>query len=136
MKVIIIGSGVSGLCAGSYLQMNGFETEVFEQHNTIGGLCTSWKRDGYTFESGFQWLLGSSPSSSFYQLWSELIDMESVGFFQHEVRMEIEIRDHPDRNGSKRFHLFTNIHRLEDYLLEMAPEDEKPIFKRGFSIVV
>lgn len=127
MKAVIVGSGVSGLCAGSYLQMNGFETEIFEQHNSAGGLCTSWKRDGYTFESGFQWLLGSSPSSPFYQLWSELIDMEFVGFFQHEVRMEIEVRDHPDRNGSKRFHLFSNLRRLEDYLLEMAPEDEKPI---------
>lgn len=127
MKAVIVGSGVSGLCAGSYLQMNGFETEIYEQHNSIGGLCTSWKRDGYTFESGFQWLLGSSPSSPFYQLWSELIDMDVVDFFQHDVRMEIEVKDNADRNGKKSFHLYTNLQRLEEYMLEIAPEDKKPI---------
>ena len=54
MKVNIIGAGVAGLSAGCYLQMNGFETEIFERHSTFGGLCTSWKRGGYTFESGLQ----------------------------------------------------------------------------------
>jgi hypothetical protein len=29
-KVIIIGAGISGMSAGCYLQMNGFETEIFE----------------------------------------------------------------------------------------------------------
>ena len=32
-KVIIIGAGMTGLCAGSYLQMNGYDTEIFELDN-------------------------------------------------------------------------------------------------------
>ncbi|MFC1501872.1 NAD(P)-binding protein [bacterium] len=32
-KIGIIGAGISGLCAGSYLQMNGYETEIFELNN-------------------------------------------------------------------------------------------------------
>lgn len=127
MRAVIIGSGISGLCAGAYLQMNGFETEIFEQHSNAGGLCTSWKRGGYTFESGFQWLLGSSPRSPYYQLWSELIDMKRVDFFQHEIRMEIEVKESCDHSGNKRFQLFSNIQRLNDYLLDIAPEDERPI---------
>jgi phytoene dehydrogenase-like protein len=71
MKVNIIGAGVAGLSAGCYLQMSGFETEIFERHDTFGGLCTGWQRGGYTFESGLQWLLGSGSSNPFYQLWSE-----------------------------------------------------------------
>jgi phytoene dehydrogenase-like protein len=43
-KVIIIGAGVSGLSVGCYLQMNGFDTEIFEMHNLPGGVCTAWKR--------------------------------------------------------------------------------------------
>ena len=32
IKINIIGAGISGLSAGSYLQMNGFETQIFEKH--------------------------------------------------------------------------------------------------------
>ena len=49
-KIIIIGSGIAGLSAGCYLQINGYDTEIFELHNTPGGLCTAWKRNGYTFD--------------------------------------------------------------------------------------
>lgn len=127
MKIAIIGSGVSGLCAGSYLQMNGFSTEIYEQHSSTGGLCTSWKNDGFTFESGFQWLLGSSPANPFYHLWAELIDMDSIHFVQHEVRMALETKIHRDNSGSNIFHLYTDLKRLENYLLDISPEDQKPI---------
>ena len=43
-KINIIGAGISGLCAGCYLQMNGFETHIFEKHDIPGGLCTSWEK--------------------------------------------------------------------------------------------
>ena len=43
-KILIIGAGIAGLCVGSYLQMNGYNTEIFELHQIPGGLCTAWKR--------------------------------------------------------------------------------------------
>ena len=52
IKVNIIGAGVSGLAVGCYLQMNGFDTEIFEMHNQPGGLCTAWKRKGVRLWSG------------------------------------------------------------------------------------
>jgi len=78
MKITIIGAGISGLSAGCYLQMKGFETEIFEKHSKPGGLCTSWQVGEYTFDGCLHWLLGSNNSNPFYKLWSELIDMESV----------------------------------------------------------
>ena len=129
MKINIIGGGVAGLSAGCYLQMNGFETEIFERHSTFGGLCTSWHRKGFTFESGLQWLLGSSASNPFYELWSELIDMNSIRFINHEVRMDIEVNDTADIYGDKVFHLYTNLDRLERYLLDIAPGDAVPVGK-------
>jgi hypothetical protein len=30
-------------------------------------LCTSWRRDGYTFDGCIAWLTGSSPAHAFYQ---------------------------------------------------------------------
>jgi phytoene dehydrogenase-like protein len=45
-NIKIIGAGISGLSAGCYLQMNGYETEIFEMNTIPGGLCTSWERKG------------------------------------------------------------------------------------------
>ncbi|MFZ4522458.1 MAG: phytoene desaturase family protein [Bacteroidales bacterium] len=129
MKINIIGAGVSGLSAGCYLQMNGFETEIFERHSTFGGLCTSWKRDGYTFESGLQWLLGSGESNPFYQLWSELVAMHKIRFVNHDIRMDIEVKENRDINGDKVFHLYTKLNRLEEYMVSIAPEDTAVISK-------
>ena len=44
-KIDIIGAGIAGLGTGCYLQMNGYNTEIFQLHHKLGGLCTSWKRN-------------------------------------------------------------------------------------------
>ena len=63
--VVIIGSGVGGLTAGALLAKYGMRVTVCESHPyAAGGALHSWKRDGYTFESGPSlWSsLGSRPS--------------------------------------------------------------------------
>jgi phytoene dehydrogenase-like protein len=127
MKINIIGAGAAGLSAGCYLQMNGFSTTIFESQPACGGLCTSWRRNGYTFESGLQWLLGSGKSNPFYGLWSELIDMDSIRFVNHEFRMAIEVKENRSVSGDKVFYLYNDLDRLEKYLLAIAPEDKKLI---------
>lgn len=126
-KVKIIGAGISGLVTGCYLQMNGYETEIVEMHNISGGLCTSWKRDGYTFDGCIHWLLGSAKGSEFYKLWSELIDLEEIEFVNHSKRVSIEVKDNVDKYGNKIFELYSNIDELEKYLLDLSPEDIVPI---------
>jgi phytoene dehydrogenase-like protein len=120
-KVIIIGAGISGLCAGSYLQMNGYDTEIFELHDSPGGLCTAWKRKGYTFDFCIHWLMGSSPSVPLYGVWNELIDMEKLEFVDHEIFFQIE-----DRQGNA-LRIFTDVDRLEEEMKRAAPEDKDPI---------
>lgn len=127
MKVSIIGAGMSGLTAGCYLQMNGFETEIFEKHSIPGGLCTSWHKDGYTIDGCAHWILGTDSGSSFHKLWSEILDMKKLEFVNHEVRIEVEVKKTKDKYGSNVFKLYTNLNQLEKYLLDLSPEDEKPI---------
>ncbi len=124
MKVNIIGAGVSGISAGCYLQMCGFKTVIFERSGRPGGLCTSWKKGDYTFESGFQWLLGSGPANPFYQLWSELLDMKSIQFVNHESRMDIELKHARSIKGDSVFHLYTNLGTLRSYMIENSPGDQ------------
>ena len=81
-KVIIIGAGIAGLSAGCYARMNGYEAEIYEAHTRPGGLCTSWKRKGYTIDGCIHWLTGSSPKDSFYTLWAELGAVQGRGKVQ------------------------------------------------------
>ncbi|MBP6872576.1 MAG: NAD(P)/FAD-dependent oxidoreductase [Bacteroidales bacterium] len=129
MKIAIIGAGISGLSAGCYLQMHGFDTEIYEKHSRAGGLCTTWKKGDYSFDGCIHWLLGSGERNPLYSLWSELIEMDSVKFVHHDTRFHIELKDNTDKYGSKVFHLYNNIDRLEKYLLDLAPEDRVPIRK-------
>ncbi len=112
---------MAGLCAGTYLRMNGLETDIFEMHHTAGGVCTSWKRDDYLIDFCIHWLVGSAPSDPFYERWSELVDMERMEFVDHDEYMRVE-----DEEG-KQLIIYTSLDRLEKELLSKAPEDEREI---------
>ncbi len=125
-RVNIIGAGISGLSLGCYLQMNGYETQIFEKHNIPGGLCTSWKKGDYVFDGCAHWILGSDEGGSFYKVWNELIEMKKVEWVNHDIRMYIEVKNR-DKYGSNTFRFYTNLDKLQEYLLDLAPEDEKTI---------
>jgi phytoene dehydrogenase-like protein len=73
-SVVIIGAGIAGLSAGVYARKNGYRTRIFESHSAPGGMCTSWKRKGYTFDGSLHWigLVGSAPTHVYYDVWREL----------------------------------------------------------------
>jgi len=50
-SVVIIGAGIAGLCAAVYARKCGYHVELIEQHDSAGGLATSWQRGDYTFET-------------------------------------------------------------------------------------
>lgn len=124
--VNIIGAGISGLSLGCYLQMNGYDTQIFEKHNIPGGLCTSWDKAGYTFDGCAHWILGSGEGSSFFKIWNELIDVKKMEWVNHDIRMFIEVKNR-DKYGSNTFRFYTNLDKLQEYLIDLAPEDEKAI---------
>lgn len=123
-KISIIGSGISGLCAGCYLQMNGFQTEIFEKHDIPGGLCTSWKKGEFTFDGSVHWILGSAEGSGFYKMWSEILDMKQIPFHNHDDRLCLTVEQHTNRYGSKDFIVYTHLDQFQEYLIDLAPEDE------------
>ncbi|UCC16613.1 MAG: NAD(P)/FAD-dependent oxidoreductase [Dehalococcoidales bacterium] len=120
-SIIIIGSGIAGLSTGCYGQMNGYNTRIFEMHDLPGGLCTSWKRKGYTIDGCMHFLLGSNPGTGFYRIWEELGAVQGRQIVNQDeyVRFEGE--------GEQVFHVYTDIDRLEHHLNELAPDDEEVI---------
>ena len=71
MKVIVIGAGISGLTSAVYARRSGFEVLVLEKAANPGGVSTSWRRKGYTFEGGVHWLIGAREDLPLHVVWKE-----------------------------------------------------------------
>ena len=61
MKVVIIGSGMSGLTAGAYLAKSGHSVTIYEQFPTPGGVTATVTQDGFGWDIGPLILDGFSP---------------------------------------------------------------------------
>jgi phytoene dehydrogenase-like protein len=120
-KVLIIGSGIAGFCAGCYLQMNGYETEIYESPDIPGTSNTVWKRDGFTFDGSIYPFNGPNPIIKFSPYWNEIIDLKKLDFFYHQELCRFE-----DTHNNV-IRLFTNPNRLQKELTTIAPEDTKLI---------
>lgn len=120
-SIIIIGAGVAGLSAGIYAQMNGYRSEIHEMHTLPGGLCTAWKRKGYTFDGCIHWLVGSSPESGLHHFWQEIGLIPGREFFHADEYMRYEGAD------GRVLSFATNLDQLERNLLDYAPGDAAAI---------
>ncbi len=120
-KILIIGGGVAGLSAGIYAAMNGFDTEILEMHSTAGGQCTAWERKKYRFDYCLHWLVGTSKGA-FNDIWKETnVLNDNTEIINHEIHSKIYDKE---RNE---FIIYSSIDRWEKYLVDLAPEDAKPI---------
>ncbi|MEM0023837.1 MAG: NAD(P)/FAD-dependent oxidoreductase [Thermofilaceae archaeon] len=52
--VVIVGAGIGGLACGSLLAKWGYRVLVLEQHYRVGGYCSSFRRLGFTFNTGVE----------------------------------------------------------------------------------
>ena len=113
-SIIIIGSGMAGLSAGIYDRMNGYDTTIFEMNHVAGGLVTSWKRKGYTFDAAMDWFVGTDLNSKSSIVWREL------GYLQdRKVDYYDELLHVRDKQGKLRT-LYTAPSRLENELLQLT----------------
>ncbi len=72
MKVIIIGSGLSGLTAGAYLVREGYDVTIYEQFSEIGGVTATIHKDGYSWDLGPLLLEGLAPHEKLGRVLAEL----------------------------------------------------------------
>jgi phytoene dehydrogenase-like protein len=117
-SIVIVGAGIAGLSTGCYGRMNGYRTQIFEMHDSPGGLCTSWKRKDYTIDGCLHWLVGSSPGLGFHRIWEELGAVQGRRMIDHEEFLRIEGKD------GKVLVIYCDIDRLERHMKELAPQDE------------
>lgn len=51
-RVIVIGAGLGGISAAIMLRVNGYDVEIFEKNEKIGGKLNTISEKGYTFDLG------------------------------------------------------------------------------------
>jgi len=120
-SMIIIGGGLTGLALGCYGRMNGYKTSIFEMHKIAGGVCTGWKRKGYTIDGAVNWVMGTKPGSSYHRFWEE------VGAAQHWKIHNHDYFSHIEYEGGESFSFYAGVDDLEKYMKGIAPEDTEVI---------
>jgi prolycopene isomerase len=59
--VIVVGGGLAGLTCGAFLAKASRSVLVLEKEPKPGGCCTSFERQGFTFDVGVHFVLGAGP---------------------------------------------------------------------------
>jgi all-trans-retinol 13,14-reductase len=72
VKIIVIGSGMSGLTAGAYLSKFGHHVTIYEQFPTPGGVTATVRQDGFGWDIGPLLLEGFAPGDKGRNILAEL----------------------------------------------------------------
>jgi len=115
--ITIIGAGVSGLSAGIYLQMNGYETEIYEKHYIPGGVCTGWYKNGYYIDGCIHWLMGTKKGTGYSKMWDELGVLEDIPIIQKDVFLTVEL------SNGEIFEITNDLKQFINQLHVISPED-------------
>jgi phytoene dehydrogenase-like protein len=115
-SIIIIGGGIAGLSVGSYAQMNGYKSQIFEMHDLPGGLCTAWERKGYVFDGCIHYLFGSGEGQPFNIMWQELGAVQGREFVNHKEYQQVT-------DGENNLIVYANPDRLQAHMTELSPDD-------------
>lgn len=121
MKIAIVGAGIAGLSAGIYALQSGFDVTIYESHSVAGGNATGWKRNGYYFEGGMHWLVGSSETMALNKLWREIGALQENNPVYNRDPFLTYI------NGEEKIALYRDTDKLQKHLLGISPQDEKAI---------
>jgi len=71
--IIIIGSGISGLCSAAILSMEGKSVLVIEKHFKVGGYTHTFKRESYEWDVGIHYVGSVHKKHSFIRKVFDLI---------------------------------------------------------------
>jgi phytoene desaturase len=119
-KVAIIGAGLTGLSAGITLEKHGVKTIIYEKAPWAGGVCTAWKRKGYTFDGCIHWMIGTNKREPMRKMYEDVHALEKETSIFHMEKLYIETED-------TTYEIPLDITEFKKLLLEIAPEDSKGI---------
>lgn len=119
--VIVIGSGIGGLCNAALLSKLGKKVCVLEQHYTAGGYTHAYERNGYEWDVGVHYIGEMQKSWSMLRRIFDLItDGELKWAPMDESYDDIII-------GEKTFHYLAGKDAFKDEIKKQFPEEASAI---------
>lgn len=120
-KVLVIGAGISGLVAGIYARIAGYEVDIYESHSIVGGNCTGWVRKGYHIDGCIQWMTGTKKGTGVHKIWQTCgaLTEDTQTYIPEEIASTVY-------NGTT-YHLYTDMEKTEREFLKISPEDKGAI---------
>jgi len=117
---VIIGAGISGLVCGCYLAKAGMKVLIAEQHFKPGGYCTSFKRQGFSFDAAAHSFGGYREGGNMNRVLNEL-DISSRVTIRRYDPSDIVISSH----GTIRF--WADPGKTIKELQDVFPEESRNI---------
>lgn len=65
-KASVIGGGFAGLSAAAFLASSGYQVDLFEKHDALGGRARSFSNNGFHFDMGPSWYWMPDVFERFY----------------------------------------------------------------------
>ena len=128
--VVIVGSGIGGLCCGSILALSGKKVLICEAHSKPGGVAHSFNKNGYTFESGPSLWSGISkwPTTNPLGQILKLLDVE-VELFKYkgwkvivpEGNFDLDVGEEPFKQIVKNLRGEQSVKEWESFISEIQP---------------
>ncbi len=113
--VIIVGAGMAGLTAACYLSRAGKKVLLIEKNNECGGLVSTFKTDGFSFDAGVR----------------ALEDAGIIKPMLKDLGIEIEFVKSPVSIGIEKEILniedINSLQKYQDLLIKLYPESENEI---------
>ena len=128
--VIIIGSGVGGLCCGSLLALSGKKVLICEAHAKPGGVAHGFKSNGYSFESGPSLWSGigrwptPNPLGQILYLLDEKINIKTYKSWKvlfPEANFDLEVGKEPFRKKIKSLRGEESLKQWDDFIDSVKP---------------
>ena len=117
--VVVIGSGIGGLCAGALLAHGGYRVTILEKMPILGGRYTSVNYRGYTIPTA-SWMLLYGEDDPVYITLKEVgaaqIEMRGAGIPIAKYRISGKVYDWPEKGALR-------------YLLSVTSDDADEVNK-------
>jgi phytoene desaturase len=117
---IIIGAGMAGLTCGCLLAKKGLKVLMIEKNEKVGGCCTSFEKDGFSFDLSVQSLGECQEGGRVWRILKQLNLLDQIHFIPLEPAREYYF---PDQKVSQSSRLESHIENLSS----LFPKERKGI---------
>jgi prolycopene isomerase len=118
--VVIIGSGIAGLAAGSLLTNEGKKVVVLEQHYEVGGCASMFRRRNFHYDVAVHLISGCEPGGEIYNLLEKLNILDSIAFTEVNPMYHLKL-------GETTYEVPSNLDELNKRMGNWFPEDKQKI---------